>query len=213
MAKTAQPPASPGNDNLTIYVRPGDDPAKVSAKVLTGPHVTSASTILKFGKGTVGELNVNNVVAALTDRANAVKANNLGEVEELLTSQATALNMIFAELSRRAALNMGEYLDAAQRYMNMALKAQNQSRMTLETLSAIKNPPVVYAKQANIANGPQQVNNGTMQPSRAAETEIKPNKLLGPSHEQPMDTATPGTAGGSDKAMAPVGKIDGAANR
>jgi hypothetical protein len=49
-------------------------------------------------------------------------------------------------------------------------KAQNQCRMTLETLSTIKNPPVVYAKQANIAHGPQQVNNGTAPASHANET-------------------------------------------
>jgi hypothetical protein len=44
--------------------------------------------------------------------------------------------------------------------MRVALKAQNQCRMTLETLATVTNPRVVYAKQANIANGPQQVNNG-----------------------------------------------------
>ena len=38
--------------------------------------------------------------------------------------------------------------------MKLALKAQNQCRMTLETLAAIKNPPVIYARQANFANGP-----------------------------------------------------------
>ena len=40
--------------------------------------------------------------------------------------------------------------------MRMAMKAQNQCRMTLETLATIKNPPVVFAKQANINNGGQQ---------------------------------------------------------
>ena len=45
--------------------------------------------------------------------------------------------------------------------MRMAMKAQNQCRMTLETLATIKNPPVVFARQANINNGgQQQVNNG-----------------------------------------------------
>jgi hypothetical protein len=42
--------------------------------------------------------------------------------------------------------------------MRMALKAQSQCRQTLETLATIKNPPVVFARQANIAQGPQQVN-------------------------------------------------------
>jgi hypothetical protein len=35
----------------------------------------------------------------------------------------------------------------------MAMKAQNQRRMTLETLATIKNPPVLIARQANINNG------------------------------------------------------------
>jgi hypothetical protein len=86
--------------------------------------------------------------------------------------QVTALNVMFGELSRRAAANMGEYLQTSELYLRMAFKAQNQCRMTLETLSNIKNPPVVYAKQANIANGPQQVNNGII-PSRGRADENK----------------------------------------
>jgi hypothetical protein len=70
------------------------------------------------------------------------------------------------------------YFEAAQRYFTMAMKAQNQCRMTLETLSAIKNPPVIYARQANIATGLQQVNNGLASPSHASETQIPLNKLL-----------------------------------
>ncbi len=41
----------------------------------------------------------------------------------------------------------------------MALKAQSNSRATAEALAAIQNPPTVFARQANIANGPQQINN------------------------------------------------------
>ena len=100
---------------------------------------------------------------------------------------------MFGELSRRSALNLGEYLEASEKYLRMALKAQNQCRMTLETLSNIKNPPVVYAKQANIANGPQQVNNGTMPPRAYAEdSQNQPNKLLEQTDEQWMDTTTQG---------------------
>ena len=39
--------------------------------------------------------------------------------------------------------------------MRIALKAQSQCRATLETLAAVKNLPVVFARQANIAQGPQ----------------------------------------------------------
>jgi hypothetical protein len=83
--------------------------------------------------------------------------------------------------------------------------------MTLETLSAIKNPPVVYAKQANIAHGPQQVNNGTA-PARAEENSDRPNKLLEQSNEISMDAGTPGATGSSNSAMEAVGEIDRAAN-
>jgi len=48
---------------------------------------------------------------------------------------------------------MGEYVDAADTDMRLALRAQSQCRATLETLAAIKNPPVVFANQANIAHG------------------------------------------------------------
>jgi hypothetical protein len=43
--------------------------------------------------------------------------------------------------------------------MRLALKAQGQCRATLETLAVLKNPPTVFAKQANIAAGAQQVTN------------------------------------------------------
>jgi hypothetical protein len=96
---------------------------------------------------------------ALTDAAERVNRGDLSDVEAILTAQSVTLNIMFAELTRRATLNMGEYLDAADRYMRLALKAQGQCRATIETLAVMKNPAPVFAKQANIAHGPQQVNN------------------------------------------------------
>ena len=91
----------------------------------------------------------------------------------------------------------------------MAMKAQNQCRMTLETLAAIKNPPVVFAKQANInqGNGNQQVNNGTPTPaSHAVKTINQQNELLEVQHGgETVDTRTKSSAGGKNKAMATVG--------
>jgi len=109
---------------------------------------------------------------------------SLSSAEALLMSQALALNTVFGELARRAALNMGEYMDATDKYMRLALKAQGQCRATLETLAVIKNPPVVFAKQANIAHGPQQVNNGAGLPARTENATIPPNELL---EAQPRD--------------------------
>ena len=113
---------------------------------------------------------------------------------------------IFVSLARRA-VNQ-EYVKHYEMYLRLALKAQNQSRMTLETLAAIKNPPVVFAKQANInqGNGNQQVNNGTSAPAAHAEKNLnQQNELLEEQHgSQTLDTRTAGTAIGKDKAMATV---------
>jgi hypothetical protein len=94
----------------------------------------------------------------------------------------------------------------------MAMKAQNQCRMTLETWAQIKNPPVVFARQANIAQGPQQVNNGMPagKPLARGKNENTPNKLSEASNELLPDIRTPGAAVGSDPAMATLETFDGA---
>jgi hypothetical protein len=80
--------------------------------------------------------------------------------------------------------------------------------MMLESLSEIKNPPVVYAKQANIAHVPQQVNNG-IGPSRARKkTGIRQANFWSRAMKTPMDAGAPGATGGSDSAMEAVGEID-----
>ena len=95
----------------------------------------------------------------------------------MLVAQAVTLNAIFTELGRRAALNMGEYPDATDRYMRLGLRAQSKCRATLETLAEMKNPPVVLARQANTSNGPQQVNNGPA-PGAARTTESRPRQTI-----------------------------------
>ena len=108
---------------------------------------------------------------------------------------------------------MGEYLDAAETYMRLALKAQSQCRATLETLAEIKNPrPVAFVRQANIAHGPQQVNNGTApppaDPSRAGESEKPPNKLLESRDGERLDTGTAGATSGIGADMEAVGAVN-----
>jgi len=75
----------------------------------------------------------------------------------LNTVGLTGLTAMDCGLANRSALYLGDYLDAAERYMRLALKAQGQCRATLETLAVIKNPPL-FARQANITSSPQQVN-------------------------------------------------------
>jgi hypothetical protein len=157
--------------------------AKSEARLLADNSLAASTTAmaaaLPYAKNVFGEADVNELCASLRDKIRAVRDGNMDGPEALLVGQATSLNVIYTELTRRAALNMGEYIQAAERYMRLALKAQAQCRATIETLAALKNPPVVYARQANIA-GQQQVNNyadpGSAPP--AEKSEGAPNKLL-----------------------------------
>jgi len=123
-------------------------------------------------------------------------------------NQATALQSLFARLAERG---MGcDHVPGFEANMRMALRAQSQCRATLETLAAIKNPPTVYAKQANFAAGHQQVNNGTPAPTQAREIENPQSKLLEEQHGEWLDTVTACAAVGANPAMATLGEVNGA---
>jgi len=125
-----------------------------------------------------------------------------------LANQATALQSLFVRLTERA---MGaEYMQHFESYMRMALRAQSQCRTTLETLSTIKNPPVVYAGQANIAQGHQQVVNGVAGGSGARKTKNRHNQLSEVDDELRQDARTPGIAKKDDSSLEAVGEVDGA---
>jgi hypothetical protein len=133
----------------------------------------------------------------------------------------TITQAIFMNLARRAAANMGEHMSATESYMRLALKAQSQCRATLETLAVIKNPPTIFARQANINNGgQQQVVNGTQvtgggspAPAPATETQPEQSKLLEASHGERLDFGAQGTAGGTHQELVPVGAVNRADKR
>ena len=155
----------------------------------------------------MGEHPLTESLAALKAQIKAVQDGSLAGAESTLAAQANALDAMFNELARRAALNMGEYLSTTETYLRLALKAQSQCRATLETLATIKNPPVIYARQANVTTEPQQVNNGVAAPTRARESETAQNQLLEATDGKRLDTRTAGTAIGSDPALETVGEV------
>jgi hypothetical protein len=145
---------------------------------------------------------------ALNDMVGAIQGGDLSSVERMLTSQAVALNTLFAECARMAGKHMGTHLPATEAYMRMALKAQQQSANTLKTLGEIKNPrQVAFVKQANIANGPQQVNNGTQVPAREEKADTS-NELLEHKDGEWMDARTSSEAGRGNQAVEAVGAIN-----
>ena len=151
-----------------------------------------------------GDADLTSLVEELQTKFDVMKAGDLTSVEGMLYGQAMALQTIFTNLARRSAMNAGEYINAADTYMRLALKAQSQCRSTLETLAEIKNPrPISFVKQANIANGPQQVNNG--QATGAGNFQTSENELLGHQHGNYLDTGAQGTSSGADPHLEAVG--------
>lgn len=196
---------------IRVAEEAGISKERLLANVALDPLVGGAAVASSFAKGYFGAVDIGDAVDALHDRGRAVRGNDLASVENMLTGQAAALNAIFLELTRRAGANMGEYIQAAETYMRLALKAQAQCRATLETLANIKNPPVVYARQANIAAGPQQVNNGGGA-SPASNQAIPPNELLETEHGKRLEPGAASAAISSDPALEAVGATDGAAD-
>jgi len=159
--------------------KPGDtERAAIVQALLLHPSVQAAITLKEY---TLGDADLMVLVKELDVQAKAANDGDLGRAEGMLMVQAHTLDAIFNSLARRAAMNMGEYMAASETYLRLALKAQSQCRATLETLAAVKNPqPVAFVRQANIAAGPQQINNSMAPPAGAScarETEIRQSKL------------------------------------
>jgi hypothetical protein len=184
------------------------------AELALSAPLAGAALAVEFSKRTVGELKLAETVSVLNAKVASVHCGDLREAEAILTAQALALNAIFTDMAVRSGVNMRHSLDVADRLMRLALKAQGQCRATFETLAAIKNPPAaVFARQANIAHGPQQVNNGVPAPAAttrapACHHRLDQNELLEHHDGERMDTGTTGAASASGAAMATVGALD-----
>lgn len=141
------------------------------------------------------------------------KGGDLSDLEAMLVAQAGALNSIFNSFARAARANMDEHVIATDTYMRIGLKAQSQCRATVETLAEIKHPrQVSFVHQANIANGPQQVNNGGAvlpEASRAGEIQNPPNELSGNTDELLPDARASQASSRIDSKVEALGEVHG----
>jgi len=144
------------------------------ADLFLAPSTNAAAVLSPFLKSTFGEVDIGSLAMGLEKSIGEVQGGNLKECEAMLMGQAHALQAIFMTLARRA--QSQDFLHQFETHMRLAMKAQSQCRATLETLTTIKNPPAVFARQANFTTGPQQVNIGTLAP--AGKVETNPNELL-----------------------------------
>ncbi len=205
---------------LNVQGKPGESKADAMAHTSLRPTVQAALTLMEYNSKVFGEMSMNALVDDLEQQCSLANGADLRRAESLLIAQAHTLDAIFNRMARTAL--SGEYLAQTEACLRLALKAQGQCRATLETLAAIKYPrSIAFVTQANIAHGPQQVNNSTgetsppdaPQPaSRARESEKEQSKLLERRDGKRLDGAAPKTAIAIDPAMAALGTVDGPSN-
>ena len=176
------------------------------ARLLTSPEFAAARAVqaAEGSQGYGAQLDTPELLACLRALSTKVNAGDLAQVESMLANQAVALQSLFVRLVERG-MN-ADMLPHYEAHMRLALRAQSQCRATLETLANVKNPPVVIARQANIAQQ-QQVNNGLAVPSRAREVSPAQNELLEQGHHERLEFGTQGAASGADSQLATVGTV------
>ena len=181
------------------------------------PSVNAAAVIQSYTGAMFGkEPDINVLIDGLRDSFKGVKDGDLSNLEAMLVGQASALQSLFTSLARRAQSQQSQrHLEA---FLGLALKAQAQSRATISALVDLKYPrQATFVKQANIAHGPQQVNNASTagpNPEQYAQAHAhgeksKPeqNKLLEADHRQRLDTRAPGTASRVNQTVEAVGQV------
>lgn len=189
--------AQPDPNALRVEVQPDDNRSEKLAAMATAGAFTAATMHTYTDAGEA--LGVTELLAAMRKAGDETVAGELGRFERVLTNQFLTLDALFNNLAQRSGRQ--DSFKGIEVLMRLALKAQAQARATAETLALIKNP-MPYIKQANIAHGPQQVNNGT--PTGAGKNQSPPNELLEHQHGNTLDIGAQAAAGRADPAMATV---------
>ena len=156
-AEVAEPEQAAASLNIATPEGMTKEQAEVWA--LQQPHILGAGMAYLYSGKQIAPDNPNAVMDALEQQQRDIlQSDKLEGVQELLATQIQLLNMVFIHSMQRAQQQTNsKALDA---YARIGLKAQSQCRMAADTLHSLRNPAPPVLRQTNIANGPQQVNNG-----------------------------------------------------
>ena len=187
-----------------IELKQGEDQTKEQAlaEFQSKSEFLSTAVIESFNVGLGDDFDFQSNMRVLGKTIREIQSGDLSKIEEMYISQAVALEAMFASLARRAKVQ--DKLLQYDTHMRLALKAQNQSRATLQALVQLKQPSnTQFIKQANIAQGHQQVNN-------LAEKNITPqNELLEDIHgNSHLDTGTTTATTGIDTALEALDEVN-----
>lgn len=216
---------------ITVDQNPASAPAKSQqssdgvgqgvAKLMISPEMASFRVITQRERSEVmANMDVEVLLGLLREQTQEVQQGDMKLAEAMLINQAVALQSLFVKWTEKG-MEAG-LLRQQETAFRLALKAQSQCRATLETLSNIKHPPIVYAKQANVTTGPQQINNGVQPPmagdhAGAPQKKSRKNKLKeiahDPEQEPWLDAGATRTAGRKNQAAKAMAPLHGAKKR
>jgi hypothetical protein len=169
--------ASEANGNVPQVELPEPfDRIKAVAKVTASSALNSAKVVAAYNAGSDVDLVASTQV--MIEHQREVKAGDMSRAECMLMNQAVALQSMFVDLALRAKRETS--FSNMQVMTGLALKTQSACRATLQALGDLKYPrQATFVRQANIAHGPQQVNNddGPASPRTQLNQSVK-NKLL-----------------------------------
>jgi hypothetical protein len=167
-----------GDRPIKVEARENQTPLEATTEFFLKPSALAANAINAFGNSIAKDhIDFQCVILNLEGLAQQIRNGDLGEIENILFSQSVALNAIFSSMLVKASRQ--DYISSANIFMSLALKAQNQSRATLQTLMQLKKPnQTAFIKQTNIAHGHQQVNNEFVESCRQDLSNLS-NELLG----------------------------------
>ncbi len=154
-------PKSVPNDALSVPQMENEREHLATARAIMGPdfrHGVTAAQIMKaqFGGSKLAP-GVGDYADAIQERADSAAKGDLAFASRMLAAQAMTLDTIFTEMARRMAMNMGEYLGATDTYARVAMKAQAQSRATLEALAKLHQPREQTVRHVHVNEGGQAV--------------------------------------------------------
>lgn len=162
MARKAKPTGDmQPNNALVVEQAPDETGAQAMARKVLDPgfrHAVTASTFAdKLLGSAIEHPGLMDYIDHVLKIGSAAQSGDLSIASRLLASQAITLDAMFTELARRAALNMGEYIEASERYGRLALKAQSNSRATLEALAKLHQPREQTVRHVHVNEGGQAV--------------------------------------------------------
>jgi len=156
----ATAPAQP-NDALIARYKTDENAMTAVAGAILAPNFRHGSAIghvhrEQFGRS-AGSPGYADYGEAIEDIGQKAAKGDLTFVSHLLAAQAMTLDNMFTEMTRRMALNMGDYLGATETYARLAMKAQAQSRATLEALTKLHQPREQTVRHVHVNEGGQAV--------------------------------------------------------